>query len=342
MSLIFKYHSKDTNGLDKNGSIEALDEKEAVKKLQEQGLVVISIDNVVKVEKEIVNRNKGGIPQQNKKKLNTILITIGVLLVSFAILGLKNYLEFKIYYYSVSPLVAEWEDALKIVGSTPRISLSQPVAKLQEIRRKFEKVYVPDKYRECNKYFIWHMDNMISGCLAFMQDNEEEAAKFFSDAGLFGKKAADCLHSVYKLDFLSSVSLLNPSLQANESAAQIALKAISINELVYHSENSTYTTLTQLDESTSGAVSPSSKNDYRFTISDITNETFCATAVPVIPNVTGKRSFCVTEGGAVREQTNGGLIANYSACLKLPITKEEYESHRRVEEGYGRKIPIGY
>lgn len=329
--MLFKYHTRDANGKAVNGEIEAMDEREAVSKLQAQGLIVISVEkiseNVVKVEKEILNENKGSIPQQNKKKLNTILITIGVLLFIFAILGLKNYLEFKIYYHNASPLVAEWVDTLNIVGSTPRIALSQPVSKLQEIRRKFEKLYVPDKYRECNKYFIAHMEDMISGCLAFMQNNEEEAAKFFFNAGLLGKKASDCLYPVYKLDF-RSVSLLNAHLQANESAARAALMTITTAEIIYRSVYPTYATLPELGSPKEGPAfisintgcptPPCTKDGYKFNTSDITTETFHASAVPVASNVTGVHSFCVTEDGVLRVNDKGGVIDNRAACLNLP------------------------
>ena len=44
MGSLFKYHTRDANGIVKNGEIEALNEDDAVKKLQEQGLVVISVE----------------------------------------------------------------------------------------------------------------------------------------------------------------------------------------------------------------------------------------------------------------------------------------------------------
>lgn len=44
MSPFFKYHIKDAKGNDRNGTIEASDEMDAARKLQEQGLVVVSIE----------------------------------------------------------------------------------------------------------------------------------------------------------------------------------------------------------------------------------------------------------------------------------------------------------
>ena len=48
MSPVFRYCAKDTKGIDKDGEIEAQDEKTAVKELQEKGLYVISLDKVGK------------------------------------------------------------------------------------------------------------------------------------------------------------------------------------------------------------------------------------------------------------------------------------------------------
>ena len=46
MSLIFRYHAKDESSKDRTGEIEALNEKEAIKELQTEGLCVISISTV--------------------------------------------------------------------------------------------------------------------------------------------------------------------------------------------------------------------------------------------------------------------------------------------------------
>ncbi len=43
---IFKYHSKDAKGINKDGVIEALDREDATKKLQEQGLIIFSLEKL--------------------------------------------------------------------------------------------------------------------------------------------------------------------------------------------------------------------------------------------------------------------------------------------------------
>ena len=44
--MFFEYYVKDSSGIDKKGQIEALDEKDAVNKIQQQGLTIISINNL--------------------------------------------------------------------------------------------------------------------------------------------------------------------------------------------------------------------------------------------------------------------------------------------------------
>src|SRR3989338_3043440 len=111
-------------------------------------------------------------------------------------------------------------------------------------------------------------------------------------------------------------NLLRARLQANESSAQAALKTIATAEVTYRTANTTYGTLTLLGTPATGpayidaVLAGGTKSGYAFATTDIAAETFCATAVPVTDNVTGVRSFCVTEDGVVRVQIAGGAIAD--------------------------------
>ena len=122
-------------------------------------------------------------------------------------------------------------------------------------------------------------------------------------------------------------NLLRARLQANESAAQAAIKTIATAEITYRTANPTYGTLAELG----GAVPPyidavlaaGAKNGYTFAVTDVgalTPDSFHSSAVPMNPNVTGVRSFCVTEDGVVRVQAAGGAIASRAACLLLGAT----------------------
>lgn len=52
MRPIFKYHARDAKGIAQDGEIEALDQDDAIKKLQEQGLIVVSVKALGPEEKK--------------------------------------------------------------------------------------------------------------------------------------------------------------------------------------------------------------------------------------------------------------------------------------------------
>lgn len=116
-------------------------------------------------------------------------------------------------------------------------------------------------------------------------------------------------------------NLLRARLQANESAAQAALKTIATAEVTYRSGNTQYGTLAQLSGATpayiDSVIGAGVKSGYTFAVTDVAAELFGATAVPVTANVTGVRSFCTSEDGVVRVQAAGGAIANRAACIVL-------------------------
>jgi len=121
-------------------------------------------------------------------------------------------------------------------------------------------------------------------------------------------------------------NLVNMRLKNNEAAAQEAMKVIVRAETDYRTANGSYATLAQLGIPVKGQgyidviLAGGVKNGYNIVTSDIAGETFCAVAAPVTPNVTGVRSFCVTEDGVVRVQAAGGAIADRAACIALPAT----------------------
>lgn len=122
-------------------------------------------------------------------------------------------------------------------------------------------------------------------------------------------------------------NLLRARLQANESAAQAAIKTIATAEVTYRSANPTYATLALLGAPATGpayidaVLAGGTKSGYTFVTTDIAAETFHASAVPGTANVTGVRSFCITEDGVVRVLAAGGAIADRAACLALPATQ---------------------
>lgn len=73
-------------------------------------------------------------------------------------------------------IFSEWEDAEKVAASTGRIALAQPVAKLQEIKRRL----AAETYVGCMEttriLYVAAMNSQIEAYLDFMRGKEGEAA----------------------------------------------------------------------------------------------------------------------------------------------------------------------
>lgn len=102
MNPVFRFHAKDAHGLDKDGEIMASDEKDAIKKLQEQDLVVISIDLVGSIEKGEIP-NKSEIKDLNLGKTKKIFAI--TLLIVICFLGV-------VYFCQIQIKRAEYEKKL--------------------------------------------------------------------------------------------------------------------------------------------------------------------------------------------------------------------------------------
>ncbi len=93
MGLFFRYHTKDANGADNDGIIEAFDEKDAVTKLQEQGLVVVSVNKIESMRAgtnfETIKKGQRSNPDTGSRiEINkNIIIFICLVFGSFCFLG---------------------------------------------------------------------------------------------------------------------------------------------------------------------------------------------------------------------------------------------------------------
>lgn len=65
--MVFKYHARDLQGVARDGKIEALDESDVVKKLQEKGLIVISLEIIGTEQAEIVKEEFPRMPGEEKQ-----------------------------------------------------------------------------------------------------------------------------------------------------------------------------------------------------------------------------------------------------------------------------------
>jgi prepilin-type N-terminal cleavage/methylation domain-containing protein len=116
-------------------------------------------------------------------------------------------------------------------------------------------------------------------------------------------------------------NLLRARLQANESAAQAALKTVATAEVTYRTANPNYGSLLELGNATPAYIDSvlrdGQKSGYDFTVTDVgtvTPDQFHAAAEPHSPGVSGVRSFCVCEDGVLRVQAAGGTIADRATC----------------------------
>lgn len=83
-------------------------------------------------------------------------------------------------------LLARWEDATRVAGTTGRISLSAPVATLQSVRRDAQALLVPNCLEGGHAALVEGMGLTVDGYLAFMANTDKlgevRAVAKFSDA----------------------------------------------------------------------------------------------------------------------------------------------------------------
>ncbi|MDD4954483.1 MAG: hypothetical protein PHP17_00370 [Candidatus Omnitrophica bacterium] len=95
------------------------------------------------------------------------------------------------YTKKLKEIVNKWNDANEIASSTSRIALSEPVARLQEIKREAESIEIADK--KCQEYLLGYMDFTIKGYLAFMTNNERASGLSLKFAHEYYFKWLTCL-----------------------------------------------------------------------------------------------------------------------------------------------------
>ncbi len=119
-------------------------------------------------------------------------------------------------------------------------------------------------------------------------------------------------------------NLLRARLQANESAAQAALKTVVTGEVTWRTAHSSYANLTDLDSESppyiDKTLADGVKNGYTFTTPTVGAEEFYCYGTPTNPGTSGVRSFCITEDGVIRVGVGNATIANRAACLALNPT----------------------
>ena len=129
-------------------------------------------------------------------------------------------------------------------------------------------------------------------------------------------------------------NLLRARLNANETAAQATLATISSANVSFRSVSALYGTLANLiaplpvgsppyiDATVGTLIGAGGKQGYAFTdIGAPTANTYAVQSIPVTPNQTGVRSFCVSDDGVIRVDATGAAVATRAACIALPATQ---------------------
>lgn len=93
----------------------------------------------------------------------------------------------------IQGLMAEYEDALDIASSTSRISLSGPVAELQDIKRQTEAVEVPACLVPAHRFTIASMEKSIEAFISFMgqASDSEVNSSIMASAGFMEQAVAE-------------------------------------------------------------------------------------------------------------------------------------------------------
>lgn len=112
-------------------------------------------------------------------------IIIGVLLVFGLVTGCSSpeaqcESSLEAYMPALDKAISSWNDAFAVAESTSRISLADPVSRLQDARRDVESLEPPDCYADRHESLVESMDYTIETFLNFMSDADYD---FQDEAG---------------------------------------------------------------------------------------------------------------------------------------------------------------
>lgn len=119
---------------------------------------------------------------------------------------------------TLTPIAAEWDDAVKLAGNTPRGSLAPQIASLQEIRRRAKAVEAPDCAAGARDALVASMDATVDGFLTFMGGSTADAG-----SEKFAEAAAQMTTYVARMASLSSPQAGATATAVTEQARILAL-----------------------------------------------------------------------------------------------------------------------
>jgi len=132
------------------------------------------------------------------KTLRTILILLalgGLLAVGTTSLsGCSLFCDVAKYQKTVKPLLQEWDDAVKLANSTPRMSLPPQIEKMQSVRREVADLKIQSCLTDEHQLLLEAMDSQIDGFISFLaQDPDATVQGYFQRSDQLLSEWSDAL-----------------------------------------------------------------------------------------------------------------------------------------------------
>lgn len=98
-----------------------------------------------------------------------VVLLVGIsLLGTFTLNGCGLFCDVGKYMDTLSPYLAEWDDAVNLANSTPRMSLASQIESLQSIRREISGLEIQSCLIEVHDLLIKSLDFQIEGFISFL------------------------------------------------------------------------------------------------------------------------------------------------------------------------------
>jgi len=122
--------------------------------------------------------------------MRRLLIGCVLVLILLASVGCGPSKGWKEYYDLFESYSGAWDDAKAIANSTSRIGLAGPVGELQNLRREWKSVEVPEGLEKFHNKILDYEESTIEGFLAFMSDKPDDTvSRHFETASNYLKEA---------------------------------------------------------------------------------------------------------------------------------------------------------
>lgn len=81
---------------------------------------------------------------------------------------------------TAKPMAERWDDAAKLAGSTPRMSLAPQIASMQAIRRDAQALEAPPCAEQAKQYLLGAMDASINAYIDFLAQKPDSQTEFYN------------------------------------------------------------------------------------------------------------------------------------------------------------------